>query len=112
MIIVTGYLTASNADILAGTRLNAIPFDGELLLEVLGDAQSAPQTNFAKMTIQIPDGAVPMQDMRIPHARVGKGTLNDDDESAFTFDATQGGHFDIEIDISGTHGVFYRVTLS
>ena len=112
MIVITGYNSATAKDVLNGTRLSSIPYEGELVFEMLADAVSDAGTNYAQATIQLPSGDVPINNQRIHSAREGIGTLNDDDETLFSFSAENGGHFFLDFNINGTIGVAWRITLT
>lgn len=108
-------LTATTSDILkAPSRLSAIPFDGELTIEV--SATDCDASNNATLTVQLPSGEVPMDDQEIP-ASWGDGTstaamLHDDTETVLIFDASQGGHFNLSTTVTGTCTLLVRATLS
>lgn len=111
MIYVSGIEAASNTDILSGTRLNAIPYAGVLTFDVLCQFNDA--TNFFSMTVQLPNGDVPVDSQRVPSTNpVLAGVLDERTLARFVFPATIGGHFNISLTESGTAVCTWRAVLS
>jgi hypothetical protein len=110
MILESGLVAASNTDLLAGGRLNAIPYNGRLTLQVLAD--SADSTNNYTITIQKPNGDVPVDGQLVPGANPSlAGVLDDRQLLQFTFAATVGGHFTVSLVETGAATVIWRAVL-
>jgi len=103
-IVERNVIVATNADILNGTRLNAIPYNGTLTFEVMANLANA--TNRYTMTIQLPNGDVPVDSQTVPAGQEVDGALGGqlDDRLLFrmSFPAFQGGHFNISLTETGT----------
>ena len=111
MILLSDIVTASVTDILDGTRLSAIPYNGTLTIEAIADNNDA--TNAYDITVQLPNGDVPVDVQRVPAQRDGKaGCLNSDDLLRMSFPAPQGGHFTIAFTETGTAVAVWRVVLT
>ena len=92
----------SHTDILkAPSRLAAIPYNGSLTLEF--SSTNLDMANSANLVIQLPSGEVPIDQQAI----LANGYSETDDvihnstSEVYTFTATQGGHFLIDIGITG-----------
>ena len=111
MIYESGIIQASNTDLLSTGRLNAIPYNGQLTLEFLANAADA--SNFYTLTIQKPDGDVPVDAQLVPGSNPAiAGVLDDRQLLRMTFAATQGGHFTVSLTETGTAICTYRAVLS
>lgn len=109
MIVEVFHLAATDADVLAApSRLSAIPYGGQLVIEFQSNLNDA--TNFWTVTIQLPDGSTPLEAQRIP-AGATAGAINRDDKYTVSFPATQGGHFGISCTEAGTALLSVRATL-
>lgn len=101
MIFESILIAASNSDLLSAGRLNAIPYNGSLTLRFLSDLGDA--SNFYLLTIQLPDGQVPVDSQTVNAGSAGVDMVLDDRELLqFTFPATQGGHFTVSLTETGT----------
>ncbi len=101
MIFESTLISATNADALAGGRLNAIPYGGILTLHFLADLGDA--TNFYTLVIQLPSGEVPVDGQVIPASGAGSDmNLNSRELLQFSFPAGQGGHFTVGFTENGT----------
>lgn len=110
MIYESEVLTATDADVLNGGRLNAIPYNGTLTLDFLADLANA--TNSWSLTIQLPNGDVPVDSQIVPGSNPSLGGVLDDRQLLrFTFPATQGGHFTVSLTETGTAICTYRAIL-
>lgn len=110
MILESGYVTASNTDLLSGGRLNAIPYSGRLTLQFLADAADA--TNRYAVTIQKPNGDVPVDSQLVPGSNPAlAGVLDERQLLQFTFAATIGGHFTVQLTETGTAVCTWRAIL-
>lgn len=109
IIVVSGQITATTADILQGTRLQTVPANGSLSFEM--QAADADATNSATVSIQLPDGSTPLNGALVP----GNGTAGSagviDDRLALKlrFRIGQGGHCVFGITETGTTTVTYRI---
>ena len=111
MIYESGIESASNTDLLSGGRLNAIPYNGTLTLEFL--AQDNDATNYFTVTVQKPDGDVPVEAQRIPGSNPSlAGVLDDRQLLRMSFRATQGGHFNVTVAETGASVLTWRAVLS
>lgn len=111
MIFEQNRLTATDQDVLNGGRLNAIPYNGTITFELQSSAFSL--TNNALVTIQLPSGDVPIDRQPVLIGRAGDAdNLDSGQLMRFSFPATQGGHFTLAIEISGTCTVVWRAVLS
>lgn len=110
MIYESAIVAATNADLLAGGRLNAIPYNGNLTLQFLADLGDV--TNFYQLSIQLPNGEVPVDLQTVPASGAGTDMLLDDRELLqFTFNAGQGGHFVVSLTENGTATCAFRAIL-
>ena len=64
MIIESGYITDSDADILNGTRLATAPANGVLTVQL--QSSDTDDTNRYTASLQRPGGDVPMTDVLVP----------------------------------------------
>lgn len=114
MIYESGTEAASNTDLLNGTRLSSIPYSGGLLtFQCLANLNNA--TNNFKLTIQLPDGKVPVDAQDVLAGQEVEGALGGQLDSRllmqFTFPAPQGGHFTISFTENGTALVTWAAVL-
>jgi len=101
MIFESSLIAATNTDVLAGGRLNAIPYNGTLVLRFLADLGDA--TNNYALTLQLPNGDVPVDSQTVWASQSAADMVMDDREvMQFAFSAFQGGHFVVSLTESGT----------
>lgn len=95
-------LTATDADILAApSRLAAIPSNGTLTVEV--GITDCDATNRGTLTVQLPNGDIPLNDVIIPYGGVvADATLNTDLEMVVVMQVSQGGHVLLQYTETGT----------
>lgn len=111
MILESGVLTATNTDVMSTGRLNAIPYNGRLVMQFLASEASA--TNHFDLTIQKPNGDVPIDAQICPaHSLAVGGVLDSREWLELVFDASQGGHFTVNATETGTALLAYRFVLS
>lgn len=107
-------LVATNADVLAApSRLAAIPSNGTLTLEL--SATHCDATNRAAVTLQLPDGSIPLEDVHIPYDGAGstESTMDNQKSMVLQFGVAAGGHVLIAITETGTvAGIFVIATLT
>lgn len=110
MIVESYNLSASNTDILAApSRFTSIPYAGTFTMEFQATANDA--TNNFQITVQLPDGTVPFEDLLAP-AGATAGGLNDDDLFFAQFEVAKGGHVLVSATENGTALLNCRFTLS
>lgn len=110
MIIESGIVTATTSDLLSGGRLNNIPYNGTLVIQLLADLADA--TNNYSVTVQKPNGDVPVDAQLVPGSNPSlAGTLDSRHLLEVAFQATQGGHFHITLTESGTAVCTWRAVL-
>lgn len=103
-------IVATDADVLNGTRLNAIPYNGILVLQF--SANLANATNNWVLTIQLPDGDVPVDSQIVSGNNPAlDGVLDTRTLMQFSYRATQGGHFTISLTETGTAIAIWRAVL-
>jgi len=101
MIFESSLVAATNTDLLAGGRLNSIPYNGNLTLRFLADLGDV--TNNYVLTIQTPSGDVPVDGQQVWASGSGvDGDMDDRNTMQFTFPASQGGHFVVSLTENGT----------
>lgn len=112
MIYETGIEAATNADILAGTRLNAIPYLGTVTFDVIANLNDA--SAFFLLTIQLPNGDVPVDSQRVPGVNPAlAGVLDERQLARFVFPSgASGGHFSISLTETGTAIATWRMVLT
>ncbi len=110
MIFESSLISATNTDVLSAGRLNAIPYGGNLTLRFLADLGDV--TNNYVLTIQLPDGSVPVDAQTVPASGAGTDMNLDDRETLqFTFSASQGGHFVVSLTENGTATCAFQAIL-
>lgn len=103
-------ITATDTDVLNGTRLNAIPFNGILTLDFLCDLSNA--TNNFALTIQLPGGDVPVDGQQVLGANPALGGVLDERQlMRYSFRAPQGGHFVVSLTETGAAICTWRAVL-
>lgn len=105
-------LVASDADILAApSRLAAIPSNGQLTVEV--SVTDNDSVNFGQLTVQLPNGDIPLQLVTIPiSGNTTDGMLDSNTEMIIIMEVTQGGHVLLQYVENGTVvQAFFHVTL-
>jgi len=101
MIFESTNVLATNTDLLSAGRLNSIPYNGQLTLRFLADLGTAAAQYV--LTIQLPNGEVPVDAQLVPASGSGADMVMDERELLqFTFDAFQGGHFTVSLTETGT----------
>lgn len=114
MIYLSGVEAASNTDLLNGTRLSSIPYsEGILTIQAMANLNNA--TNRYAITIQLPNGEVPVDGQRVAAGQEVEGALGGQLDSRlldqWSFPAPQGGHFTIAFTETGAALVAWRVVL-
>ncbi len=110
MIIESGIVSATTADLLAGGRLNALPYAGNLTIQLLCNLADA--TNSFAVTIQKPNGDVPIDTQLVPGSNPSlAGVIDSRQMLEIAFQATQGGHFNITLTETGAAICTWRAVL-
>lgn len=109
-IILSDQLTASNTDILQGTRLQNAPSNG-LLQFRMSSTVATKGTNAYVTTLQLPNGATPINGILVPIADSGGtvGLLDDRTVMQFSFPVAQGGHVVYSVVLTGAGTLTYQV---
>ena len=105
-------LSASNTDILAApSRLSSIPRGGVLTLEY--SATHSDGTNYFEITCQTPEGDVPFENLRVPFNGYSDTdeVLHTDTRLRYQFTASQGGHFLLSAEESGSSLLYILASL-
>lgn len=111
MIYETGVISASDADILSVGRLNSIPYVGTLVLDF--SANKADGTNSWALSVQLPNGDVPVdQQLVLANADGTTGVLDERSLVRYSFPAANGGHFTITATLTGTADLTWRAVLT
>jgi hypothetical protein len=106
-IVLSSIESASNSDILQGTRLQTVPQGGYLTFELQTTVNDA--TNFMNISIQMPNGDTPMNGVRVPEGATGYA-LNNNDKTQITLPVAQGGHTVFSCEETGSTNLVWRVT--
>lgn len=112
VIVESGSLSATNADILTATRLQTAPSQGILLFQV--QASDNVAANNFKIDLQLPDGDVPFIAQNVPcggTAGAG-GQLNDDYMLQYATAINGGGRVVFALTETGDTECEYRVTFT
>lgn len=110
MILESFLITGTDTDVLNGGRLNSIPYSGTLTLQFLADLADA--ANFYSLTVQLPNGDVPIDSQLVPASSSGAdGVLDDRELLQVSFRATQGGHYTISLTETGATTCAVRAIL-
>ena len=108
-IILSGQESATNTDILQGTRLQTVPAGGILTFEMQCDANTAAD-NFA-ISIQMPNGDTPLNSTRIPSCNPSSaGVIDERQNLTVSFPIMQGGHCVFSAQETGGTTLTWRVT--
>jgi len=114
MIYLGATIVATDSDILNNTRLSSIPYSGaNLTLLVQANLNNA--TNNFVMTVQLPDGSVPIDGQPVLAGQEVEGALggqlDNNHMMKFTWAAPQGGHFTIAFTETGAAVLTWAVAL-
>lgn len=110
MIVETYMIQATNTDILSTpSRLAAIPYTGTLIMEF--QASDNDGTNNFVLTVQLPDGSVPLDGVQAPQG-VTDGAWNRNDKFTVAFQVVKGGHVIVAATETGTAYLWCRFTLT
>ncbi len=112
MIYLRSTIVATNSDLLNATRLSSIPHNGQLIIQAMANLGNA--TNNYAITIQLPNGEVPVDSQQVAAGQEGDalgGQLDERYLDMWSFPAPQGGHFTISLTETGTAICTTRVVL-
>jgi len=111
MIYEGAVIAATDTDVLNGTRLNSIPYAGIVTFEF--QASLADATNNYVLTLQLPNGDVPVDGVIVPgnNPALG-GVLDERTLLRMSFPAANGGHFVVSLTESGTAICIWRAVLT
>ena len=108
-IILSGNEYATNADILQGTRLQTVPAGGVLTFEL--QAQTADNTNQFTVSVQMPNGDTPLNNVLVPSCNPAlPGVIDERQNLTVSFPISQGGHCVFSVTESGSTSMTWRVT--
>ena len=108
-IILSSFETATNADILQGTRLQTVPAGGILTFELQAEQNIAGQ-NYT-VSIQMPNGDTPLNNVRVPGTSpVDTGIIDERQNLTVSFPIMQGGHCVFSCTETGATQMAWRVT--
>lgn len=112
MIYLRSTVVATVADLLNNTRLSALPYNGQLVVQAQANLGNA--TNNFAITIQLPSGEVPVDGQQVAagdEVDALGGQLDSRYLDMWVFPATQGGHFTITLTETGAAVCTTRIVL-
>jgi hypothetical protein len=109
VIVLSDLETTTNADILSGTRLQTVPAGGFLTFEV--QASASGTTNYVTISVQLPNGDTPLNNVRVPVGATANA-INNNDKMMITLPVQQGGHTVFSSNKVGASDLVWRVTYS
>ena len=109
-IILSSLETATNADILQGTRLQTVPAGGVLTFELQSSDNDA--SNYYTVSVQMPGGDTPLNATRIPAGNTSglAGVIDERTNLTASFPISQGRHCVFSCTEAGTAELAWRVT--
>lgn len=108
-IILSSLESASNSDILQGTRLQTVPAGGILTFEL--QARKNDASNGFTVSVQMPNGDTPLNNARVPgSASQQVGIIDERENLTVSFPISQGGHCVFSCTLTGTDYLAWRVT--
>jgi len=108
-IILSDVESGTNADILQGTRLQTVPAGGILTFEL--QAQENNSSNNFTVSVQMPNGDTPLNNVRVPAANPSAvGVIDERQNLTISFPIMQGGHCVFSCVETGVHNLAWRVT--
>ncbi len=116
IIVLSGFLSASNTDILNGSRLQTAPEAGVMKFE-MQSVEADPTNNYVS-SIQLPSGDTPLEGVLVPKGQgdgaAGTGASSLDERQALigVFPIAQGGHVVWSFVLTGASAMTYRVTFT
>lgn len=112
VIIESGSLVGTNADILTATRLQTAPADGVMLFQIQASDNNA--TNNYKVDLQLPDSDVPMVAQNVPAGATSGlgGQLDSDFMLQYVTQIGKGGRVVFSLVETGDAECEFRVTFT
>lgn len=112
VIIESGRLAATNADLLTATRLQTVPANGTMLFQVQASDNDA--TNNYAIDVQMPDSDVPMISQNVPGGRTSGlgGQLDADMMLQYATEVAMGGRVVFALTETGDAECEWRVTFT
>jgi len=111
IIVLSAVLTATNADILAGTRLQNAPANGIVTFEM--NASLAVAANNFTTTIQMPNGDTPLNNILVPGTNPAlEGVIDERQKLMISLPVFQGGHIVWQVVLTGAAFFNYRVSFT
>lgn len=108
-IILSGTESATNADILQGTRLQTVPQGGILTFELQTEDASAG-SNYT-VSVQMPNGDTPLNNVLVPGCNPALvGVIDERQNLTVSFPIMQGGHCVFSCTETGSTSLTWRVT--
>ena len=108
-IILSGLETATNTDILQGTRLQTVPAGGVLTFELQSETNSG--SAFIAVSVQMPNGDTPLNNVRVPGCNPAlAGVIDERQNLTVSFPIMQGGHCVFSATETGASSLSWRVT--
>ena len=108
-IILSSVETATNTDILQGTRLQTVPAGGVLTFELQAKTND-PSNNFT-VSVQMPNGDTPLNSVRVPACNPTlDGVIDERQNLTVSFPIMQGGHCVFSTTEVGATILTWRVT--
>ena len=111
VIVLSDIESATNSDILQGTRLQTVPAGGFLTFELQSSLNDA--SNNYDVSIQMPNGDTPLNSVRVPATNpTDDGVIDERQKLMITLPIAQGGHTVFSATETGTAVLAWRVTYS
>lgn len=110
-ILLTGLEAATNTNVLANSRLETIPA-GATFLTFRCSANLGDATNSYALTIELPNGLIPVDGQQVPANGDGAtGVLDERTLMQWTWPAIPGGRFIVSVAETGTALFFWLAQL-
>lgn len=112
IIMESGFIAATSADLLTATRLQTAPADGVMLFQMQASDNDA--TNNYKVDLQLPDSDVPMIAQDVPMGGTAglSGQLDDDFMLQYAARVGKGGRVVFGLTETGDAECTWRVTFT
>lgn len=108
-IILSSVESATNSDILQGTRLQTVPAGGVLTFELQSSLNDG--SNHYTVSVQMPNGDTPLNNVRVPGTSpVDDGIIDERQNLTVSFPIMQGGHCVFSCTETGAANLAWRVT--
>lgn len=108
-IVLSDVISGTNADLLNSTRLQTVPAGGLLTFEF--QAQLSTSSNRFTVTIQLPNGDTPFNQVLVPGSNPAlEGVIDDRQKIQYSAPVPQGGHVVVTLTETGTTTCAYRIS--